>query len=281
MILSGTALADEILALVKKTVAAHQLTPRLAVVQVGSDPASDIYVRRKLQVAQSVGIEVELIRRDASTTDDLEQLIDSLNERPDVNAILVQMPLPASIDADRVVARMAPQKDVDGFHPANIAAYTSGRAVHTPVLIQAVEWLLGKTGVPLADKHAVIIGKSDVFLQPLSFMLGNAGARVSWTRPPDIDQKLVASADVLIVAVGSPRLICAEHIKQGAIVIDIGINRTTDGKVCGDVDVASVQEKAAWITPTPGGVGPVTIAALMWNTLRLTLDHAEVAHLAE
>lgn len=271
MILSGAPISDEVLALVKKTITDNGLHPKLAVVQVGEDPASDIYVSRKTKIAESVGIEVELMREARTTTENLITHIQQLNSRSDVNAILVQLPLPKEIDTDAVIAAIAPHKDVDGFHPQNIAAYTTGQSVHTPVLIQAIEWLLGKTELPFKGAKAVIVGKSDVFLQPVTFMLALHGMNVSWVKPPELDSDQIRDADVLIVAVGTPHIITGNMIKPGAVVIDIGINRTENGKVVGDVDYTSA-EHAAWITPTPGGVGPVTIAAVMWNTLRLTLD---------
>lgn len=272
MILSGAPIAEEVLALVKKTIADNQMHPKLAVVQVGEDAASDIYVSRKMKVAESVGIAVELTREEHATTENLIAHIQELNEREDVNAILVQLPLPKDIDADAVIAAIDPHKDVDGFHPQNIAAYTTGRPVHTPVLIQAIEWLLGKTELSFKDKQAVVIGKSDVFMQPVAFMLAVYGMNVSWIKPADLDAEKIKAADVVIVAIGSPHIITGDMIKPDAVVIDIGINRTEEGKVVGDVDYAAAAEHAAWITPTPGGVGPVTIAAVMWNTLRLTLD---------
>lgn len=274
MILSGTALADEMLALVKTTVEENDIHPRIAVLQVGDDTASAMYVRMKSKVAQSVGIDLEILRFEKSETDELVAEITKLNERADVNAILVQLPLPANIDTDTVIAAIDPKKDVDGFHPKNIGAYTTGMAVHTPVLIQAIEWLLGKTGESFTGKKAVVVGKSDVFLQPLTYMLALNGLSVDWVKPQELAAHGISYADVLIVAVGgTPNLITADMVKPGAIIIDIGINRREDGKIVGDVDFENVSQIAGWITPTPGGVGPVTIAAIMWNTLRLTLDN--------
>lgn len=275
MILSGTALANEMLALVKTTIEDNKLQPRIAVLQVGDDAASAMYVQRKSKVAESVGIALEILRFEQSTTNDLVKQISELNERADIDAILVQLPLPSNIDTDTVIAAMDPAKDVDGFHPKNIGAYTTGMPVHTPVLIQSIEWLLGKTEEPLTGKKAVVVGKSDVFLQPLTFMLSLHGLSVEWVKPQDLVASETSSADVLIVAVGgTPNLITEDMVKPGAIIIDIGINRLENGKVVGDVDFEHVQTKAGWITPTPGGVGPVTIAAIMWNTLRLALDRS-------
>ena len=272
MKLSGTALADEMLALVKKTIDESGLHPRLAVLQVGEDPASDIYVARKLKISESVGIAVEHQKLAATTTEELIVRVEELNGRDDVDAILIQLPLPEGINTDAVIRTVSPQKDVDGFHPLNIGSYTTGQAVHTPVLIQSIEWLLGKTGAPLKGKKAVVVGKSDVFLQPLTYMLSLKGLDVSWVKPQDLDATKTSDADVLIVAIGIPRAITADMVKSGAVVIDIGTNRLPDGKVVGDVDYAEVEKIASFITPTPGGVGPVTIAALMWNTLRLALE---------
>lgn len=276
MILSGTALADEMLALVKNTVEENDIHPCIAVLQVGDDTASAMYVRMKSKVAQSVGIDLKILRFEQSETEELVAEIEKLNERDDVNAILVQLPLPSNIDTDAVIAAIDPKKDVDGFHPKNIGAYTTGMAVHTPVLIQAIEWLLGKTGMSFVGKKAVVVGKSDVFLQPLTFMLALHGLSVDWVKPQDLLTQGISYADVLVVAVGgTPNLITEEMIKPGAVIIDIGINRLEDGKIVGDVDFDNVSHIAGWITPTPGGVGPVTIAAIMWNTLRLTLENIE------
>lgn len=272
MKLSGTAIAEEMLALVKKTIDENGVHPRLAVLQVGEDPASDIYVARKLKVSQSVGIELELHKLPAATTEELIARVEELNSRADVDAILVQIPLPGNIDTDAVIRTVYPEKDVDGFHPLNIGSYTTGQTVHTPVLIQSIEWLLAKTGAALKGKRAVVVGKSDVFLKPLTFMLALKGLSVTWVKPQDVANNETADADVLIVAMGSPHAITADMVKPGAIVIDIGTNRLPDGKVVGDVDYAAVENIASFITPTPGGVGPVTIAALMWNTLRLALE---------
>ncbi len=272
MKLSGTATADEMLALVKQTIDESGLHPCLAVLQVGEDPASDIYVARKLKVSESVGIDVELHKFAVTTTEELIARVEELNGRADVDAILIQLPLPEGIDTDAVIRTVSPAKDVDGFHPLNIGSYTTGQTVHTPVLIQAIEWLLGKTGASLKGKKAVVVGKSDVFLQPLTYMLSLKGLLVSWVKPQDLPSGETANADVLIVAIGSPCAITADMVKPGAIVIDIGTNRLPDGKVVGDVDYAAAENIASFITPTPGGVGPVTIAALMWNTLRLALE---------
>ncbi len=274
MILSGTALADEMLALVKNTIDASSVHPRLAVVQVGDDAASTLYIERKKKIAAEIGIETEFFSIDHTTTKELVERIYELNTRPDIDAILVQIPLPKNIDTDAVIAAIDPAKDVDGFHPRNIGAYTTGQAVHTPVLVQSIEWLLKKTSVPLSGKHAVVLGKSDVFLQPLTFMLSLHGLNVTWIKPQDLPSPEIMRADVLIVAVGAPHTITEDMIKPDSIIIDIGINRLENGKVVGDVDFDRTHSKAAWITPTPGGVGPVTIAALMWNTLRLALDRS-------
>lgn len=272
MKLSGTAIADEMLGHVKQTIDESGLRPRLAVLQVGNDPASDIYVARKLKVSESVGIDVELCKLETATTEMLITRVEELNARADIDAILIQLPLPEGVDTDAVIRTVAPEKDVDGFHPLNISSYITGQTVHTPVLIQAIEWLLGKTGVQLKGKKAVVVGKSDVFLKPLTFMLSLKGLTVTWVKPQDLSSNETATADVLIVAIGKPRAISADMVKLGAIVIDIGTNRLPDGKVVGDVDYSEVEKIASYITPTPGGVGPVTIAALMWNTLRLALE---------
>lgn len=279
MKLSGTALAHKKLEIIKQRIANSGVHPKLAVIRIGNDAASEIYVNRKKKIADDVGIEIELFEREIISTELLVAEIKALNERDDVHAILVQVPLPESIDTDAVIAAIDPSKDVDGFHGANIEAYMNDESIHTPVLLLAVQWLLEETEDNLDGKSAHIIGKSDIFLKPLAHALEKLGLETEWTRPEDLlGPEQTSDADVLIVAVGSPQLITGEFVKPGAIVIDIGINRLENGRIVGDVAYEEVEDRAAWVTPTPGGVGPVTIAALMWNTLQLALDSANGHH---
>ncbi len=277
MILSGTELSKQILARVKNTIEEEKITPRLVVVQVGDDAASTIYVNRKTKAAQSVGIAIETMFFETATTEELVSAITGLNERPDVDAILIQLPLPASIDTQTVIESMDPIKDVDGFHPDNIAHYLLGLRDVQPVLLQAISWLLSATHQNFKGKTAAIVGKSDVFLKPLAYLLALLGMSVHWVKYDELAGEPIPSADVLVVALGRPHMIMARDVKPGATIIDIGISRTPDGKIVGDVQFDEVSPIVAWITPTPGGVGPVTIAALMWNTLLLALNKADLS----
>lgn len=275
MILNGNAIAREYFTELKRVMHEFTAAPRLAVIRIGSDPASEIYVRRKQKVAEELGIVVEPFERASATTEEIVAEIRALNSRDDVDAILVQLPLPADVDTDAVISAIDPLKDVDGFHPSNIIAFTCDVPVHTPVLILAILWLLKQTHAHFENKHAVIIGKSDIFLEPLTHALEKLGLTVSWIRPEALaDTSQTNQADLIIVAVGKPNLISADYIKTDATIIDIGINRLPNGTIVGDVDFEEANKKAAWITPTPGGVGPVTIAALMANTLRLHFQHS-------
>lgn len=261
MILSGIVIAQRIEEQIAARVSTLPFQPRLAIILVGTDPASVLYDQRKQTAAQRVGIACELIHLEQATTEQLVALIESLNTRTDVDGILIQLPLPDAIDTDRVVASLDPTKDVDGFHPQSTA---------TPPLVQAVLWLLEETGAILAGLHAVIVGKSDIFLQPLTRALEERGMGVTWVRPPQLPSPETKRADVLISAAGNLFCITPDDIKPNAIIIDIGINRTPEGKVRGDVhpDCAA---HAAFMTPTPGGVGPVTIAAALYHVVELAL----------
>lgn len=277
MILSGTKVADKVLQTIRTIIAQHQITPKLGIVLVGADPASQLYVKRKIAVAASVGIAIELHEKNSSTTEELVALVNQLNNDPSINGILVQLPLPSNIETQKVIDAIKPQKDIDGFHPDNIKNYLNSSAAQTPVLLQAVTWLLQSTDVDLKNKTALLIGKSDIFLQPMSAALQKLGLLVSWIKPEEINSAQTQAAEVLVVAVGHAQTITKDQVRPGAIIIDIGINRLANGHVVGDTDFAALVETAAWITPTPGGVGPVTIAAAMWNTLLAALHDANIA----
>ena len=274
MILSGKELAARIEIELQKQIATSKITPCIAVILVGSDPASEIYITRKRAAAERVGAQFELHHETNATTESLIVLMQSLNARPDVHGILMQLPLPPGFDTDKIINAMDPAKDVDGFHPENIAAFMEDRPqAHLPVLLRAVQLLLAETKTPVEGKHAVIVGKSDVFLYPMTHLLELLGLTVTWVKPERIaEQEQTQRADVLIVAVGIPGIITADKIKPGAIIIDIGINRTAEGKVVGDVDYENCAPLASWITPTPGGVGPVTIASVFLSLTQLAQD---------
>ncbi len=267
MILSGTALATKLETELAQRIVASGKKPKLVVVLIGNDPASKMYDARKAAAAARVGIDFELHAEETATTESLITLVQNLNVRADVDGILIQLPLPAGIDTDAVIAAMDPAKDVDGFHPKNIADFIADvPGARTPVLLEAIEFLLVETTQNFSGKNALIIGKSDVFLAPLTHLLEKKRLQTTFVKPEDITPELTGAADVLVVAVGHANLITAAHIKPGATVIDIGINRLPTGRVVGDVNFEEVEPLANWITPTPGGVGPVTIACAMRAT---------------
>ena len=272
-ILDGKAIAAEIRANVRDQVARRQAhghrAPGLVVVLVGENPASQVYVRNKQNACREVGFHSELVQLPADTDEDtLLGLIDELNARDDVDGILVQLPLPAQIDEDTVTERILPGKDVDGFHPYNIGRLVLRRPLLRPCTPRGVMTLLQRTGIDLVGKDALVIGQSNIVGRPmlLELLMARCTVTVSHSRTRDLPAK-AAAADVLVAAVGVPRFVKADWVKEGAVVIDVGINRLEDGSLCGDVDTAAVAQHAGWITPVPGGVGPMTVATLLENTL--------------
>jgi len=251
--------------------------PGLAVVLVGNDPASEVYVRNKHKGCEDAGINSIAHNLDTSTSqEELLNLIDRLNTNPDVHGILVQMPLPEHIDPETVIERISPLKDVDGFHPYNIGRL----AIRMPVLRSCTPYgvmtLLESTGQPIRGQHAVVVGASNHVGRPMMLELALAGCTVSIChRFTKNLAEMVAQADILVVAVGKPGIVDGSWIKKGAVVIDIGINRTDDGNLIGDVDFDVAKEHASWITPVPGGVGPMTVATLLQNTLEAANKNSE------
>ena len=273
MILDGKAVAqrvtDEVRADVATFVAAGNAAPGLAVVLVGENAASQVYVRNKRRTTETVGMRSYAHDLPADASEGaLLALIDRLNADVDVNAILVQLPLPKHIDAERVIERIDPKKDVDGFHPYNI-----GRLVlKMPILRPCTPWgcmrLLRETGEDLVGKHAVVIGQSNIVGRPMALELLMTRCTVTVCHSATRDLPgLVGQADIVVAGIGKPKFVQGDWIKPGAIVIDVGINRLPDGKLCGDVDFDAAKDVAGWITPVPGGVGPMTIATLLANTL--------------
>lgn len=245
--------------------------PGLAVILVGRDPASEIYVRNKRQACIETGINSLFYSLPSQVPPaELLALIDRLNSDPMVDGILVQQPLPIQIDQEQVVERIHPSKDVDGFHPYNVGCLALGMARLRPCTPQAVLTLLRSTGVTLRGSEVVIVGASKTVGRPtaLEFLLAEATVTVCHIATRDLAAQ-IARAEILVVAVGKPGLIPGIWIRPDAVVIDVGINRQSDGRVVGDVDYAGAVERAAWITPVPGGVGPVTVATLLQNTLEV------------
>lgn len=249
------------------------IVPRLAVILVGGDPASKIYVRNKERACAAVGIQTETIRFPAATDmQTLEAQIDALNADETVDGILLQLPLPDGLNADELLERIAPEKDVDGFHPLNFGKLALGLGGRTPCTPAGCMELLRREHVEIAGREAAVIGRSRLVGKPMALLLQAANATVTMchSRTRDLAAH-TKRADIVIVAAGRPGLLTGDMIKSGATVIDVGINRTAEGKICGDADFESVSQVAGAVTPVPGGVGPMTIAML----LRATIDSAE------
>lgn len=245
------------------------IVPGLAVVLVGDNPASQVYVRMKQKACKEVGIYSQEHKLPSTTTqEELLALVDSLNADPKIHGILVQLPLPAGLDEEAVLDRVNPAKDVDGFHPVNVGKLSIGVDTFVPCTPAGVMELLERTNVELAGKKAVVVGRSNIVGKPVAMLLlqKNATVEICHSRTTDLAAQC-RTADILVVAVGRPNMVKGDWIKPGAVVIDVGINRLDSGLV-GDVDFAEVQAVAGAITPVPGGVGPMTIAMLMANTVR-------------
>jgi len=275
-ILDGKALAsqlrEETAEKVARFVGEYQSAPCLAAVLVGDDPASEIYVRNKQRACERAGIESRLHRLPAKTTqDELLSLIAQLNQDTSVHGILVQLPLPKGLDEKQVLDAVHPLKDVDAFHPENVGRIAQGRPRFLPCTPHGIQQLLLRNGIPIAGKHVVVIGRSEIVGKPMAMMLvqrgdgGDATVTVCHSRTKDL-RAVTRLADILIVAIGRAKFVTADMVKPGAVVVDVGMNRTEEG-LFGDVDFGPVSEVASWITPVPGGVGPLTIAMLLENTV--------------
>ena len=250
-------------------------TPCLAVVLVGDDPASAVYVRNKKLACQKSGIESRSYELPSETTqDDLLKLVDELNGDPAVDGILVQLPLPAHIDSQAVLERIVPHKDVDGFHPYNVGRLVVKMPLMRPCTPKGVMTLLEAYGIDPKGKKAVIVGASNIVGRPqaLELLLSRATVTICHSATQNLADE-VAAADILVVGVGIPNFVKGEWVKPGAVVIDVGINRLEDGSLCGDVEFDVAKERASMITPVPGGVGPMTIATLLENTLHAASLH--------
>lgn len=274
-ILDGKAIAAELRASIKtevdQLISQGKQRPGLAVILVGENPASQVYVRNKKNACKEAGFNDFAYDIPATTSQtDLLSLIDELNARDDVHGILVQLPLPDHIDPETVIERITPSKDVDGFHPYNVGRLATRMTKLAPCTPHGVMTMLSKTGIELRGLNAVVVGASNIVGVPMALELLNARATVTVCHSATKDlPKVVSEADLVVVGVGIPEMVKGEWIKPGAIVIDVGINRMEDGSLCGDVEFAASQERASWITPVPGGVGPMTIATLLENTLQV------------
>lgn len=268
-IIDGRATAQKIVDDLKTEVASFSRKPTLAVVQVGDDPASSIYVNIKIKRCKEIGIQsLKYKFKEDYSQDELQDLVRKLNAQPEVNGILVQVPLPKHINENKILNEISPYKDVDGFHPQNIGQMILG----TPNLIsctpQGIMMLLKHYAIDLQGKEAVVIGRSNIVGKPISFLLLNENCTVTMCHSKTRDLKFhTKRADLLIVAVGKASFVTKDMVKDGAIVVDVGTNRV-ENKLIGDVDFNSVKEIASYITPVPGGVGPMTVASLMKNTVQ-------------
>ncbi|OUM96863.1 MAG: bifunctional 5,10-methylene-tetrahydrofolate dehydrogenase/5,10-methylene-tetrahydrofolate cyclohydrolase [Thermobacillus sp. ZCTH02-B1] len=271
-IIDGKAIANAIREEIRaetEALKARGIVPGLAVVLVGDDPASKVYVRNKEKACLATGFHSEVHRLPAETTqEELLALIDRLNGDPAVHGILVQLPLPEHIDEKAVIGAIRPDKDVDGFHPVNTGNLVIGDDSLLPCTPAGCIELLKRSGITIAGKHAVVIGRSNIVGKPAALLLlrEHATVTICHSRTTNLEE-IARQADILVVAIGKAKAIDARYVKPGAVVLDVGVNRLPDGKLAGDVDFESAKEVAGWITPVPGGVGPMTITFLLRNTL--------------
>ncbi len=269
-LIDGKKISQEIKDELRQTVAelkAQGKEGALAVIQVGSDPASSVYVRNKKRACEYIGIRSESYELPEQTSEDeLLALIDRLNRDPKINGILCQLPVPAHMDEDKIIRAIDPAKDVDGFHAQNVGALVIGQQGFVSCTPAGIIQLLKRSGVETAGKNCVIVGRSNIVGKPMALLMlrENATVTVCHSKTKNLPE-ICRQADILIVAIGRPKMITAEYVKEGAVVIDVGIHRQEDGKLCGDVDFDQVEPIAGAITPVPGGVGPMTIAMLMNN----------------
>jgi len=280
-LIDGNALSRQLRTQVSERVAALKaqgLTPGLAVILVGDNPASQVYVRNKVKACEDTGMHSVLEQYDATMSEtDLLARVEALNDDPTIHGILVQLPLPAHIDAHKVIEAISPAKDVDGFHVASAGALMVGQPGFWPCTPYGCMKMLESIGYDLRGKHAVVIGRSNIVGKPMAMMLlqQDATVTVCHSRTPDLKAQTL-QADVIVAAVGKRNVLTADMVKPGAVVLDVGMNRNDEGKLCGDVDFDGVRQVAGWITPVPGGVGPMTITMLMVNTLE-SAEHALAA----
>jgi len=273
VIIDGNKIAQEVRHSVRKEALDFKektgIVPGLAVILVGEDPASQVYVGRKAKACAEVGFLSREYKLSADTSEaKLLNIISELNADQVIHGILVQLPLPKHIHTDKIIAAIDPQKDVDGFHPYNVGGLVSGNPLFVPCTPRGIMELIARTGIDLKGKEAVVVGRSNIVGKPIALLLlaQHATVTICHSRTKDLPA-VTRRADVLIAAVGKPHMIKANMVKEGAVVIDVGVNRLENGKLAGDVAFDEVAAKASFITPVPGGVGPMTIAMLMKNTL--------------
>lgn len=267
-IIDGKAIAQEFRAELKQKIERFEIVPGLAVVIIGEDPASQIYVRNKVKACEELGIRSYVYALPETTTQEqAETLLDALAEDRNVHGILLQMPLPKHLNAASATAHIPFEKDVDGFSAQNLGLLMLHKERIAACTPSGIMKLLEKEGIDVAGKHAVVLGRSDTVGKPMSMLLLNANATVTICHSKTEDLEAICqTADILVSAVGKAKFVTANMVKPGAVVIDVGMNRDENGKLCGDVDFENVKDKTSYITPVPGGVGPMTIAMLMYNT---------------
>lgn len=254
----------------ERLVKEHGVTPGLAVVIVGDDPASRVYVNNKKKACELVGFKSEEYALPAETTqEELLSLVDTLNNKDDINGILVQLPLPKHLDDKSVIERISPKKDVDAFHAVNVGKIMLGEYDFLPCTPAGVMEMLHQYEIPVEGKQCVVIGRSNIVGKPMGMLLlhENGTVTICHSRTKNL-KEVCQRADILVAAVGRAKFVTADMVKDGAVVIDVGMNRDENGKLCGDVDFENVKDKCSYITPVPGGVGPMTIATLMKNTIK-------------
>lgn len=266
-IIDGKAISQKVKDELKERVKNENIDATLAVIQVGNDPASTVYVGNKKKACEYIGIRsLSFELPEETPEEELLDLVRDLNKREDVDGILVQLPLPPHMDEDKVIRTISPQKDVDGFHPQSVGALSIGQPGFVSCTPAGIIQLLKRSGVEIEGKECVIIGRSNIVGKPMALLMlrENATVTVCHSRTKNLTE-ITKRADILIVAIGKPRFVTKDYVKEGAVVIDVGIHRDENGKLCGDVDFADVEPLASKITPVPGGVGPMTIAMLMNN----------------
>ena len=268
-IIDGKSISKEIREEIAEEIKTLGITPGLAVIIVGADPASQVYVRNKHKACEQVGIYSEVSALPESTPqDELNLLIDRLNADTKIDGILVQLPLPKHLDENEVILAIDPKKDVDAFHPENVGHIMLGDYKFLPCTPAGVMQLLSRSNIDVCGKRCVVLGRSNIVGKPQAMLLLHANGTVTVCHSKTKDLKdICKEADIIVCAIGKPKFLTADMVKEGAVVIDVGINRTSDGKLVGDVDFDSVSEKASYITPVPGGVGPMTITMLLKNTV--------------
>jgi len=280
-IIDGKAISSDIKNEVKLEVEklkAKGIVPALAVILVGDNPASAVYVRNKKLACEYTGIRSESFELPAETSqEELLKLIQELNERKDINGILVQLPLPKHIDEEKILVSISPEKDVDGFHPYNVGAMSIGKDTLLPCTPAGVIQMLKRTGIEIQSKNCVVIGRSNIVGKPVAHLLlaENGTVTVCHSKTKNLEE-VCRQADILVAAIGKPNFVKSSMIKEGAVIIDVGINRLENGKLCGDVDFEDCKERAYAITPVPGGVGPMTIAMLMKNCVKAAVRQTGV-----